>query len=131
MKSGLVSPFKMYLQATTAMLKPALVIKGLQTPGKKKLPAKNKPNSSASLTKKKPKSPATKAKSTTKPSATTKLAAGGEAAVAQIQAKLVDGVHKVDRTTLVKQKVKSYPRDRLHFFNRVVQAKKPSSAGGP
>jgi hypothetical protein len=33
------------------------------------------------------------------------------------------GVQKIDRTTLVKQKVKSYPRDREHFFNKVVQPK--------
>lgn len=35
----------------------------------------------------------------------------------------VKGIQKVDRTTLVKQKVKSYPRDREHFYNKVVQPK--------
>ena len=44
-------------------------------------------------------------------------------------------VQKIDRTTLVKQKVKSYPRDREHFFNKVVQPKggggKASKRNGP
>ncbi len=31
------------------------------------------------------------------------------------------GVQTIDRTQLVKQKVKSYPRDRAHFYNKVVQ----------
>ena len=31
------------------------------------------------------------------------------------------GVQSIDRTQLVKQKVKSYPRDSVHFFNKVVQ----------
>ena len=31
------------------------------------------------------------------------------------------GVQTIDRTQLVKQKVKSYPRDSVHFFNKVVQ----------
>jgi hypothetical protein len=42
---------------------------------------------------------------------------------ATTQAAAVKGVQKVDRTTLVKQKVKSYPRDREHFYNKVVQPK--------
>lgn len=33
------------------------------------------------------------------------------------------GIQRIDRTTLVKQKVKSYPRDREHFYNKVVQPK--------
>lgn len=32
-------------------------------------------------------------------------------------------IQPVDRATLCKQKVKSYPRDRLHFYNKVVQRK--------
>lgn len=32
-------------------------------------------------------------------------------------------VSRIDKTTLMKQRVKSYPRSRLHFFNRVVKPK--------
>jgi hypothetical protein len=32
-------------------------------------------------------------------------------------------VNPIDKKTLVKQKVKSYPRDRIHFFNKVVKLK--------
>jgi hypothetical protein len=32
-----------------------------------------------------------------------------------------NGVQSIDRNQLVKQKVKSYPRDRAHFYNKVVQ----------
>jgi hypothetical protein len=32
-------------------------------------------------------------------------------------------IQPVDKTLLCKQKVKSYPRDRLHFYNKVVQSK--------
>eukprot|EP00429_Kryptoperidinium_foliaceum_P031518 CAMPEP_0176139308 /NCGR_PEP_ID=MMETSP0120_2-20121206/70779_1 /TAXON_ID=160619 /ORGANISM="Kryptoperidinium foliaceum, Strain CCMP 1326" /LENGTH=736 /DNA_ID=CAMNT_0017475291 /DNA_START=40 /DNA_END=2250 /DNA_ORIENTATION=- len=39
------------------------------------------------------------------------------------QATPTKGIQKVDRATLVKQKVKSYPRDREHFYNKVVQPK--------
>ncbi len=44
-------------------------------------------------------------------------------ATTSTQAAAVKGIQKVDRATLVKQKVKSYPRDREHFYNKVVQAK--------
>jgi hypothetical protein len=40
-------------------------------------------------------------------------------------------VQTIGKTTLCKQKVKSYPRDRLNYFcNRVVQKKKNTSSGG-
>jgi len=34
-----------------------------------------------------------------------------------------EGVRSIDRTTLCKQKVKSYPRDRVHYYNKVVKLK--------
>jgi predicted GNAT family N-acyltransferase len=34
-----------------------------------------------------------------------------------------DKIQKIDRSSLCKQKVKSYPRDRLHFYNKVVVQK--------
>jgi len=34
-----------------------------------------------------------------------------------------EGIRKIDKTTLCKQKVKSYPRDRAHFYNKVVSLK--------
>merc|ERR1712232_581871 len=34
-----------------------------------------------------------------------------------------EGVRSIDRTTLCKQKVKSYPRDRIHYYNKVVKMK--------
>eukprot|EP00934_Nitzschia_sp_Nitz4_P005646 Nitzschia sp. Nitz4//scaffold127_size64804//28608//31181//NITZ4_006176-RA/size64804-processed-gene-0.66-mRNA-1//1//CDS//3329534750//5636//frame0 len=40
------------------------------------------------------------------------------------------GIQPVNKTSLVKQKVKSYPRDRLHFFNKVV-AKNGTETEGP
>lgn len=40
------------------------------------------------------------------------------------------GIQNIDRASLVKQKVKSYPRDRLHFYNKVV-ARKGSGNAGP
>jgi predicted GNAT family N-acyltransferase len=33
-----------------------------------------------------------------------------------------DKIQSVDRATLCKQKVKSYPRDRLHYYNKIVTA---------
>jgi hypothetical protein len=33
------------------------------------------------------------------------------------------GPHPINKATLHKQKVKSYPRDRLHFYNKVVAKK--------
>lgn len=69
---------------------------------------------------------------TTKKSKPSKPAAGSSPSdplVQHKQAQLTDGLQKVDRLTLVKQKVKSYPRDRLHFYNRVVQPK--NSKDGP
>lgn len=49
------------------------------------------------------------------------------------QAVPTKGIQKIDRATLVKQKVKSYPRDREHFFNKVVQPQnsKNGKNGGP
>jgi hypothetical protein len=37
------------------------------------------------------------------------------------------GPHPIQKATLHKQKVKSYPRDRLHFYNKVVAKKGPPS----
>ncbi|CAJ1954189.1 unnamed protein product [Cylindrotheca closterium] len=38
-----------------------------------------------------------------------------------------EGIRKIDKTTLCKQKVKSYPRDRAHFYNKVVTVGSGSS----
>lgn len=37
------------------------------------------------------------------------------------QALPTKGIQRIDRANLIKQKVKSYPRDRVHFYNKVVK----------
>lgn len=75
--------------------------------------------STTAPTKVSPKSPkAKKSRSSISPDAPS--LPSGPLTSKQYQGRPSPGVQKVDRATLCKQKVKSYPRDRLHYYNKVV-----------